>query len=56
MKYAIIFLNNGETIGTRINGTDEEISEYYKVGSVINIGNVDDRMVKIVKVDIRKID
>lgn len=47
-----VTLADGNTITTRINGTDEEIRQYYRVGSLLNVGTVYDDMVKIVAVDI----
>lgn len=47
-----VTLADGNTITTRINGTDEDIRQYYRVGSFLNVGTVYDDMVKIVAVDI----
>jgi hypothetical protein len=34
--------------------SDEEILDYYKVGKKFNIGSIDDKMVKVKKVNIIK--
>lgn len=38
MKTAKIFFQNGDYLTTRINGTDQEIKDYYKTGRVFNLG------------------
>ena len=38
---------NGNVVSSTINGTIEEIENYYKIGSVFNIGSVTDNMQKI---------
>lgn len=53
MKTAIVTFDNEDTITTGINGTDEEIRDYYKIGRVFNIGlNGDDLMAKVTEVKI----
>ena len=53
MKTAIIKFDNGDTITTSINGTDEEISKYYEIGKAFNIGlNGNDHMAKVISVEI----
>lgn len=39
MKTAIVTFDNGDVITTGINGTDEEIREYYGIGKVFNLGD-----------------
>ena len=39
MKTAIVKFSNGDTITTGINGTDEEIRQYYRIGRVFNLGD-----------------
>lgn len=38
MKLAIVTYKNGAIIRTSINGTDEEIKNYFKIGRYFNIG------------------
>jgi hypothetical protein len=47
---------NGDTISSSMAAhlTDEQIRDYYKVGSVFNIGNVTDNMQKVTNVEILK--
>lgn len=47
-----VTLADGNTITTRINGTDEEILAYYRVGSTLNVGAVHDDLVEIAAVEI----
>lgn len=51
-KVVVVRLADGDTITTRINGTEEDIRAYYRVGSVLNMGTEHDRMVEVVGVDI----
>lgn len=51
-KVVAVHLADGDTITTRIHGTEKDIRAYYLVGSFLNIGTVDDRLVEIVAVDI----
>ena len=51
-KVVVVRLADGDTITTRIHGTDEEIRAYYRVGSRLNLGTGCDRLVEIVAVDI----
>lgn len=51
-KVVVVRLADGDTITTRIHGTDEEIRAYYRVGSRLNLGTECDRLVEIVAVDI----
>lgn len=43
--------SNNDTITTAINGTIEEIENYYRVGSIFNIGTVEDDLQKVVKLE-----
>jgi len=53
MKTAIVKFDNDDTITTGINGTDEEIREYYKIGRQFNIGHDgNDHMAEVVSVQI----
>ena len=47
-----VTLADRNTITTRINGTDEEILAYYRVGSTLNVGAVRDDLVEIAAVEI----
>ena len=51
-KVVKVTLADGDTITTRINGTEEDIRQHYLVGSALNTGTVNDKMVVIVAVDI----
>ncbi|MBM6976699.1 hypothetical protein [Intestinimonas butyriciproducens] len=51
-KVVVVHLADGDTITTRIHGTDEDIRAYYRVGSRLNLGTGCDRLVEIVAVDI----
>lgn len=51
-KVVAVHLADGDTITTRIHGTDEDIRAYYRVGSRLNLGTGCDRLVEIVAVDI----
>jgi len=54
VETAIIQFDNGDTITTDINGTDEEIRKYYRIGREFNLGcNGDDLMAKVVSVEIK---
>jgi len=51
MKVATVKFDNDDTITTEINGTDEEIREYYAIGREFNLGlNGDDSMARVVDV------
>lgn len=52
MKSAKITYSNGDVITTSINGTDENIKKYFKVGKIFNIGNVTDNLQSVVKCEI----
>lgn len=45
-----VILENGDSFCTKVNGTKEDIEKYY-VGSVFNVGVVDDDMQKCVRVE-----
>lgn len=46
-----VTFGNGNTITTAINGTIKEIENYYRIGSVFNIGTVEDDLQKVVKLE-----
>lgn len=43
MRAVKVIFKNGDSIITRINGTEDEIMAYY-VGNIFNIGNTEDNM------------
>ena len=45
-----VLFENGDYIKTTINGTKEEIRDYY-VGNYFNIGNVEDNLQKCTEVE-----
>lgn len=47
MKTVKVIFENGNSITTRINGTVEEIKDYYAIGTPFNIGSVDDDIQKV---------
>lgn len=47
-----VYFANGDFITTRINASEREISDLYRVGSKINIGSVSDNMQQVVSVEI----
>ena len=51
-KDVVVHLDDGDTITTRIHGTDEDIRDYYRIGSMLNMGAGYDRLVEVVAVDI----
>ena len=44
MKVVKVTFTDGDTITTSINGTNDEIKAYYRIGRQFNIGSVDDNM------------
>ena len=53
MKTVKVFFADNDSITTQINGTDEEIRDYYRIGRLFNIGtNGNDNMQAVVKVKI----
>lgn len=52
--FVIVHFDNGDTIKTSINGTIEEISQYYAIGREFNLGdsNGGDLMAKVIKLEI----
>jgi hypothetical protein len=55
MKSVIVKYTNDVTIGTSVNPdvSDEDIRQYFKVGSIVNVGDGEyDRVEKIVSVNI----
>ena len=51
-KVVVVHLADGDTITTRIHGTDEDIRASYRAGSVLNMGAEHDRLVAVVAADI----
>lgn len=51
-KVVAVHLADGDTITTRIHGTEADIRTYYRVGSFLNTGTEHDRLVEIMGVDI----
>lgn len=51
-KVVVVHMADGDTITTRIHGTEADISAYYRVGSMLNMGAEHDRLVAVVAVDI----
>ena len=39
MRSVKVFYSNGQMIPTNINGTDQQISDYFKVGKAFNLGD-----------------
>lgn len=54
MRPVKITYTNGDTVETNINGTDEEIKEYYKIGRLFNIGSCEDNLQAVVKLEFLK--
>ena len=54
MKSVTVTFTDGETIKTRINGSNDTIREYYAVGSQMNVGSVQDNYKTIEKVEIHE--
>lgn len=54
MKTAVVKFDNGDKITTNINGTDEEIKNYYAKGKRFNLGDGcgGDLMARIVSVEV----
>lgn len=51
-KVVVVHLADGDAITTRIHGTEQDIRDYYRIGSCLNMGAAGDRLVEIVAVDI----
>lgn len=51
-KVVVVHLADGDAITTRIHGTEQDIRDYYRIGSCLNMGAFGDRLVEIVAVDI----
>ena len=51
-KVVVVHLADGDAITTRIHGTEQNIRDYYRIGSCLNMGAAGDRLVEIVAVDI----
>lgn len=52
MNYATVTYENGDVIGTSINGCVPEIRNYFSIGRWFNIGNVTDNMQQVKSVTI----
>ncbi len=54
MRIATVKYDNGYTIKTNINGTDDEIKAYFAIGTVVNLGDGcgGDLLAKVVSVKI----
>ncbi len=50
MKTIKVIFENGNSLTTRINGTEDEIKAYY-VGKVFNLGCVEDDLQKVIGVE-----
>ena len=48
--FATVRFDNGDVLTTRINGTREEIEEYYAPGKLFNLGSRYDRMHRVEKI------
>lgn len=51
-KVVVVHLADGDAITTRIHGTEQDIRDYYRIGSCLNMGAAGDRLVEIFAVDI----
>ena len=51
-KVVVVHLADGDAITTRIHGTEQDIRDYYRIGSCLNMGAAGDRLVESVAVDI----
>lgn len=54
MKSCTVLYSDGREITTEINGTDEEIHNYFKIGKMFNLGNSDDDIQTVAKCTINK--
>tara|TARA_R110002111_G_scaffold249679_1_gene313684 strand:- start:9711 stop:9905 length:195 start_codon:yes stop_codon:yes gene_type:complete len=52
---AIVTFENNDVIRTEINGTIPQIQEYYKIGKIFNIGNVNDNLQPVKSLTVRKL-
>lgn len=52
MKTVKVIFTNGDEIITDINGSDEEIRAYYRIGNTFNLGDYKDDMQQVVSVEI----
>lgn len=46
-----ILFDDGDEIVTRINGTEDDIKNYYAIGKVFNIGVYEDHLVRVVALE-----
>ncbi len=51
MKTVKVYFDNGDSITTGINGTDDEIRKYYAIGKYFNLGIDGDLMTKVTEVN-----
>ena len=49
-----VTFEDGNFLTTRINGTEEEIKDYYEIGSPFNIGSVEDDIQRVSKLEFLK--
>jgi len=58
MRLVKVTFSNGDTITTSINGTDEELKQYYAIGRYFNLGPApdgsEDNMQKVTQLEILK--
>ena len=47
MQTVKVTYSDGDTITTGINGTNQEIKEYFAIGRTFNIGNLHDNMQQV---------
>ena len=50
MNLVKVYLDNGNSILTKVDGTHEEISNYYQIGRLIHIG-LNEELHKIIKLE-----
>ncbi len=51
MRTVKVTYANGDHIVTGINGTEDEIRQYFSIGRVFNIGSVEDNLQSITKLE-----
>ena len=51
-KVVVVHLADGDAITTRIHGTEQDIRDYYRIGSCLNMGAAGDRLGEMSAVDI----
>lgn len=50
MRTIKAYFSDGDSLISQINGTTDEIEEYY-LGKIFNLGSVTDRLVKCVRIE-----